>query len=327
MQLPATAAGQNVQFRFRIGHDTSTGGAGWNIDNISVFSLVCGDPPPPNFKPRADFDGDGRTDVGVIRGGEWYIQRSTAGFLGTSWGAPSDIPIGGDFNGDLKADYAVFRPNSASGATFYILESASNVFQSVNWGIATDVPVIQDYDGDGKDDIAVYRLPTSLSNAAWYVLKSTGGFLGVAAQGSVLNTDKPLIGDFDGDAKGDFTLYRDGTWFVQKSGGEFETFAWGGAGDKPVQADYDGDNKEDAAVYRPSTGTWYVRKSSDGGYLFVPFGVASDIPVPGNYDGDGRDDIAVYRSGFWYINGSTSGYFSTQFGVNGDKPVPAAYLP
>jgi hypothetical protein len=324
VQLPQSAAGQNVQLRFRIGHDTAGGGTGWNIDNVQVFSLVCGD--PPQNKARADFDGDGKTDVSAVRDGNWYVLRSTSGFIGASWGAPTDKILGGDFNGDFKADYAVFRPNASGGATFYILNSTSGTFQSISWGLPNDIPVIQDYDGDGRDDVAVYRLPSGVNNAAWYVLTASGSFIAITPQAAALNTDKPIIGDFDGDNKGDATLYRDGTWFVQKSGGGLETIQWGAPEDKPVAADYDGDGKDDIAVYRPSIGTWCIRKSS-GGNLFIPFGSAADVPVPGNYDGDGQDDVAVFRDGFWYINRSAGGVTSVQFGINGDKPVPAAYIP
>jgi hypothetical protein len=206
------------------------------------------------------------------------------------------------------------------------LNSTSGTFQSISWGLPNDIPVIQDYDGDGRDDVAVYRLPSGVNNAAWYVLTASGSFIAITPQAAALNTDKPIIGDFDGDNKGDATLYRDGTWFVQKSGGGLETIQWGAPEDKPVAADYDGDGKDDIAVYRPSIGTWCIRKSS-GGNLFIPFGSAADVPVPGNYDGDGQDDVAVFRDGFWYINRSAGGVTSVQFGINGDKPVPAAYIP
>jgi hypothetical protein len=41
VNLPAAAAGQNVQFRWRCGTDTSVGGAGWWVDSMTVSSTVC----------------------------------------------------------------------------------------------------------------------------------------------------------------------------------------------------------------------------------------------------------------------------------------------
>ncbi len=139
----------------------------------------------------------------------------------------------------------------------------------------------------------------------------------------------PLTGDFDGDGKGDFGTFTDGTWLLSRSGDNYSSwriFFWGTAGDKAVPGDYDGDGKDDLAVYRPSNGTWYIQNSSAGNRV-VTFGIASDIPVPADYDGDGRTDIAVYRNGVWYINNSTGGVLITTFGLSGDLPLPASYIP
>ncbi len=44
ISLPAAAAGQTVQFRWRCGTDSSVGGAGWKIDSIEISaSICCGD--------------------------------------------------------------------------------------------------------------------------------------------------------------------------------------------------------------------------------------------------------------------------------------------
>src|SRR5262249_19346344 len=41
INLPLSAAGQNVQFRWRVGTDDGTGGAGWRVDSIAVTAVMC----------------------------------------------------------------------------------------------------------------------------------------------------------------------------------------------------------------------------------------------------------------------------------------------
>ena len=61
----------------------------------------------------------------------------------------------GDYDGDGKADLAIFRPST--GAWQILTSSARLSASPVVWGTTTDVPVPGDYDGDGKTDIAFYR--------------------------------------------------------------------------------------------------------------------------------------------------------------------------
>ena len=322
VQLPATAAGQNVQLRWRFGSDDNTTGTGanpgWNVDGIQVAgSYTCG-PVAPTGDARADFDGDGKTDLSVFRpsDGNWYLQRSTAGFASVNWGVSGDVIVPGDYDNDNKADTAVFR-----NGNWFILQTGTNTLLSIGWGLSTDTPVAGDYDNDGKTDAAVFRS----SNSTWYVNQSGGGtqFITWGQAGDV-----PLVGDFDGDGKADLTVYRNGQWLTRKSsdGGLFST-AWGTAGDLLVPANYDTDAKDDLAVFRPSNGTWYILKSSDSTPLFVTFGQNGDVPVPGDYDGDGKDDQAVYRSGTWFLNRSTAGFSAQAFGLGSDRAVPKSYIP
>jgi YD repeat-containing protein len=53
--------------------------------------------------------------------------------------------------------------------------------------------------------------------------------------------------------------------------------------DQPVPADYDGDGKADFAIWRPTTGVWYIRKSSDSNYEMYTLGSPGDTAVPSAY--------------------------------------------
>lgn len=72
------------------------------------------------------------------------------------WGLGTDVPAAADYDGDGKADIAVWR---GADTNWYILRSSDGAVQTVSWGTASlgDVPVPGDYDGDGKADVAVWR--------------------------------------------------------------------------------------------------------------------------------------------------------------------------
>jgi hypothetical protein len=272
-------------------------------------------------RSRADFDGDGKTDLSVFRPseGNWYLNRSTAGFVAVNWGLSTDIPAPGDFDGDNKTDTAIFRPSTG---TWWIVRSGGGLL-STQFGATGDIPVAGDYDGDNTTDVAVFRPSTN----AWYVQYTAGGTL-VAGFGAA--GDVPVRADYNGDGMTDIAVFRPSTgqWWVLNSGGGGTTVrTFGNSTDKPVPADYDGDNKDDVAIFRPSSGQWWSLLSLSGTVTASTFGLSTDVPVPGDYDGDGRDDQAVYRNGVWWLNRSTAGITAQSFGLSTDVPIPAKYIP
>jgi len=224
-----------------------------------------------------------------------------------------------DFDGDGKADTAVFRQ---IGGFWYIIGSQNNAFSAQQFGAQGDIAAPEDYDGDRRADPGIFRPSTG----SWYLMRSRDGFFG---QQFGSNGDRPVSGDFDGDGKADIAVYRpaNGGWYILNSnGGAVTSVAFGAQGDLPAPGDYDGDGKFDVAVFRPSTGTWYILQSRDG-FQAVAFGAAGDRPDPSDFDGDRKADLAVFRqaTGAWYIQQSAAGFRGLSFGTNGDVPVAADY--
>lgn len=95
----------------------------------------------------ADYDGDGKTDFAVFRvqEGNWYILLSGGGVVVRNWGGyvqngnviTLDQPVPGDYDGDNRADIAVYR---ASESNWYIIRSSDGNAMLLSLGDGIPVP-------------------------------------------------------------------------------------------------------------------------------------------------------------------------------------------
>ncbi|MGC2239048.1 MAG: FG-GAP-like repeat-containing protein [Pyrinomonadaceae bacterium] len=249
---------------------------------------------------------DGKTIVAGVSDGNFFAARFVA---------PRPSPF--DFDGDGRADVAVFRPNEG----VWYLSNSSGRSYSVRFGLSGDKITPADYDGDGKLDIAVYR------GGTWYISRSSDNQTSILQFG--LAQDIPVAADYDGDNRADISVYRpsEGNWYVLRSSdGQTQITRFGLAEDKPTIGDFDGDGRNDIAVFRPSEGVWYRIDSRDNQIIIRQFGIAGDVPAAADFDGDRKADLAVYRGGVWYIEKSEDEQISIiQYGLSDDVPVSADY--
>ena len=270
-------------------------------------------------------------DLAVWRPGSgyWYVLGGGNGSAQTSvqWGQTGDKTAPGDYDGDGKTDFAVYR---TSNGTWYVSTSSSGgaSYTATQFGLSDDKPVPADYDGDGRTDIAVFRPST----AYWYILRSSDGTLAGYQFG--LGGDQTAPADYDGDGKADLAIWRDGAhgfYYAPSSGGAARIIDLPGVGGgEVVSGDYDGDGRADAAIKNGNA--WYFNYSATGQVSSTVFGNPDDVAVQNDYDGDGRVDIALWRNngGNWYIRqssraGQPDDLRQVQWGQAGDTPVPAYY--
>jgi FG-GAP-like repeat len=269
-------------------------------------------------------------DLAVWRpsNGTFYVlggQGSAQTFF--TWGTNGDQPAPGDYDGDGKTDFCVFRPANSSNpnSVFWITKSSDSSYYSVTFGMTGDKAVPADYDGDGKTDIAVFRS----SNATWYILPSSSGgsFYGVPFG---VSTDIPAPADYDGDGKADIAVWRNSAttfYSSNSSNGATSYVNIGQSGSEPVSGDYDGDGKADYAIR--SGNNWIILNSTNNQTQTIAWQNGADKAVQNDYDGDGKVDIAVWNNanGNWFIrqSGSTNSLRQVQWGMNLDIPVPAFY--
>lgn len=268
-------------------------------EQATLFGIV-GDILTPGY-----YDSDNRADLSIYRTSETaYFTRPSASpntsFVRIQFGLATDVPgREADYDGDGRDDYTVVRDGGAN-LIFFILRSSNNTFSGVNFGVpgftngTGDFPIAgADYNGDGRAEVTVIR--SDANGAATYFAgdSNTGALVAVQQWGN-FNSDFFVVGDYLGDRRADFAVFRaftggvNGIWFVRENGGSgtvirtFGQTSLAAPTDRPICGDYNGDGKQDIAIYRSSNSTFYWLNSPGfDTFSIVQFGRPGDFPVAG----------------------------------------------
>jgi len=208
--------------------------------------------------------------IGVFRSSAhtFYLKNGTT-TTAINWGASTDLPVTGDWNGDGRTKVGVFRNSTHM---FYLKNGTSTT--TINWGASTDLPVTGDWNGDGRTEVGVFRNPTHT-----FYLKNGTTTMAISWGAS---TDKPVTGDWNGDGRTEVGVFRPSVHtFYLKNGTTTTAINWGTSTDKPVTGDWNGDGKTEVGVFRPSVHTFYLKNGTTT--TAISWGASTDLPVTGKW--------------------------------------------
>ena len=130
----------------------------------------------------------------------YILQSATNTVRIDTFGQNGDDPtVVGDYDGDGKADVAVYRSGASAGdqSTWYYRGSLTPAtVNSIPWGQNGDFPAPGDYDGDGKNDFVIQR--ASGGSGVFWMNTTTAGISTITFGNS---SDVVVPGDYDGDGK------------------------------------------------------------------------------------------------------------------------------
>ncbi len=286
----------------------------------------------------ADYNGDGTADIaefrystsnGVQTNGRNAILIQSSG-SGTQAGkemgyTATDKPVSADFDGDGKADPAVY--GFLNGVSY------GDEYATTATGVAQPFP-----NGAGRfayiPSSGVYPAHSAGNiNGTFNISDAKVVIVNVGGQG-----DLPAVADYDADGKADFTVYEpskaqflfipssrfDSTLNSDAPGNVPITVPLGRVGDVPASAAYSHNGQANFAVYDAASGTFFVRALDGSSVTTVSLGGPGDIPVSGDFDGVGHAEYAVFDPAHGQFLIKVTGASTTRvvtLGEAGDIPV------
>jgi len=249
-----------------------------------------------------------------VYGSKGGVPPQTSAFgAGSSvqWGLPGDRAAPGDYDGDGRQDWVVFRP---SESRFYLRYSNGAPPQTVTLGEADDVVVPADYDGDGRTDLALWR-PTGARPGRWLIRSSTSQSVTEYLSPSGGLGVQPAVADYDADGRADRALFAadraaakaEWTGVYSGGGGVGGTFSfvrpWSGTRAFVTPGNFLGRDRADFAFWDDGNGVWTIyRPELPYVPVFIQWGKPGDLPVALDVNADGYLDPTVFRpaTGEWF---------------------------
>ena len=199
-----------------------------------------------------DWNGDGRTKIGIYYQGFWYLDYDGNGVwdggindkaYNIGWPAPGVTPIVGDWSGSGTSKIGIYYYGF-----WYLDYDGDGVWNPANdksynfgWQATGVTPIMGDWNGDGRIKIGIYYY------GFWYLDYDGNGVWDGGVNDKQYNLGwpdpavTPVMGDWTGTGTTKIGVFYDGYWYLDFIGNGIwdggivdKAYVWGQAGDTPL---------------------------------------------------------------------------------------------